>query len=411
MKILTAHKFYGRPGGPENLIYETERRLVKDGHKCIQFSMKASYNETNPYHRFFVTNEDYGQALTQSEIGYKFRVAAKLLYSLEAKTRLASLLAQEQIDIVHLHNIYHQISPSILPVLKKSGIPVVMTLHDLKLLCPNYRMYARDRVCEACKGHRYYNTFLKRCVKDSTGASLLNCIEAYVHYAIGVYEKNIDRFVCPSKFMKNKMAEYGFSEDRLILIRNGIDAARFRPIHENAGYVLYFGRLDKEKGVSTLARVASLLKHVDVVFTGTGNEEDNMRRDAEQKGITNIRFTGFLTGDELQKTIYGAMFTVAPSELYENCSLSVLESMAYGKPVIGSRIGGIPEQIDDGINGFLFEPGNADDLADKISYLASEPDLIVRMGKEARRTVEKNFSMDQHYEKLMGLYCELTKNA
>ena len=306
--------------------------------------MRAAYNETNHYYPFFVRNSEYEQSLNGASIGRKLRMAVKLIYSLEARKRLASLLEREEIDIAHLHNIYHQISPSILPVLKKAGIPVVMTLHDLNLLCPNYRMYARDRVCEACKGHKYYNAFLQRCVKESRAASFLNRIEAYVHHLIGIYNKHIDCFICPSEFMKNKMSEYGFPEDRLILIRNGIDVRRFRPTDENAGYVLYFGRLDKEKGVSTLARAASLLKHVDVVFTGTGHEEGNMRREAEHKGIANIGFTGFLTGNELRKTIQGAMFTVTPSECYENCSVSILQSMAYGKPVMDSVSGASPSK-------------------------------------------------------------------
>ena len=369
--------------------------------------MQASCNTSNPYYTFFVSHIVYDGSSQKDSMLYKLKLATRLLYSTEARRKLSALLDVRPIDIAHLHNIYHQISPSILPLLHKREIPVVMTLHDLKLLCPNYRMYAAGRICEACRGHKYYNAFLRRCVKESKTASFLNCIEAYVHDLMGIYKKHIDSFICPSEFMRNKMIEYDFSKDRLKLIRNGIDVRRFRPIHENAGYVLYLGRLDKEKGVSTLARAASLLKHVDVLFAGTGHEEGNMRKEAEHKGITNIGFTGFLTGNELRKTIQGAMFTVTPSELYENCSISILESMAYGKPVIGSCIGGIPEQIEDGVNGFLFEPGNAEDLADKIGYLAARPDLIVRMGKEARKTVETKYSMDRHYEKLLALYREL----
>jgi glycosyltransferase involved in cell wall biosynthesis len=405
--VLIAHKFYGRDGGPEKLIYGLEGCLKRNGHRCIPFSMKAPYNETNRYFPYFVSNIDYNSSGSHGRLLQKVLAGYRIIYSVEARRKLSFLLNREVIDIAHLHNIYHQISPSILPLLKKKGIPVVMTLHDLKLMCPNYRMFADGRICEDCKKGHYYHAILNKCVKNSLAASFVNCIEAYTHHLIKVYEKNVDRFICPSQFMKYKMREYGYSEEKLEMIPNGVDLREFAPDYSHNGYILYFGRLDKEKGIFTLLIAASLLKSAQVVFAGTGNYGEALKGEAERLRLNNVRFPGFVTVTALKELVRGAMFTITPSEWYENCSSSVLESFAYGKPVIGSRIGGIPEQIEDGVNGLLFEPGNVKDLAEKIDYLSSHPDLIVKMGKNARKIAEEKYSMDIHYRQTMDLYSTL----
>jgi glycosyltransferase involved in cell wall biosynthesis len=319
---------------------------------------------------------------------------------------LAALLDAEPVDLAHIHNIYHQISPSILPLLKQRGLPVIMTLHDWKLICPNYRLYRQGKICEACKGQRYYQAVAKKCVMESRAASLLNCLEAYLHHRLRIYESNVDYFICPSEFMKHKMAEHGLPENKLRVIHNGVEVQTFRSSSDDCGFILYFGNLTEEKGVFTLLEAARFLKTKEIVVTGTGPAALPLREKAAHLGIKNIRFLGFVPEETLVATLRGASFTVIPSQWYENFPSSVLESMAYGKPVIGSRIGGIPEQVEDGVNGLLFEPGNAVDLAEKINYLAARPSLVREMGYNARRTVKTKYSMDRHYEQVMALYNE-----
>jgi len=380
-----------------------ERLLRDKGHSVVIFSTQDPRNEECEQSPFFVEKIDYNRS--DIPLGQKVKFGLGLLYSFEGARKIDALLRKERPDIAHLHNIYHQISPSILPVLRRHGIPIVQTLHDLKRVCPSYKMLSATGICERCRSGRYYNAILQRCVKGSLGFSALNCLEAYFHKAIRIYDI-IDLYLSPSRFYKEKLVSFGLDARRIRVVPNFVVLDSV-PSLACKGHVLYCGSLDRQKGVFTLVKAVENDAAVRLVIAGSGPEEVTIRRYLREKQIGNVKLVGFVGDEKRTRLMREAFFLVLPSEGYENCPLVVLEAFANGKPVIAARIGGIPEQVKPGLNGLLFEPGNAAQLREKIRYLVSHPQEVARMGRDARKTAEEVYSPQVHYRNLMTIYNEL----
>jgi glycosyltransferase involved in cell wall biosynthesis len=408
MKILFVNKYYHPSGGPEKVLLQSKERLESLGDKVILFSMQHPRNLKTPYSRYFVCNVDYNGS---SSFIDKTRMALNMFYSVEAKKKMELLLDEEKPDIAHLHNIYHQISPSILPVLKKKGIPVVMTLHDFKLLCPNYTFLRNGDPCENCEGKHFYRAVIHKCVKNSYWKSLVCSLEMYFHHLRKFYQDYVDKFIVLSEFSKVKMVQYGMPEEKLLLLPNYIESPSNGKEKTLGEYALFLGRLSEKNGVSTLVQAMEKLKEVPLVVAGEGELQPDLKEFVREKNLDNVTFAGFLSGTKLEQMMENSMFTVFPAISYHNCPMSVLESFAYGKSVIGSNLGSIPELIEDGINGLLFEPKNVDELAGKIKYLYHHPLLAEKMGIAAREKVEEKYSEEEYYKKLLGLYDGLIKNG
>jgi len=299
-------------------------------------------------------------------------------------------------DIVHLNNFAHQISPSILHVFKKYEIPIVMTMRDYKLVCPSYSMLSNDNPCEKCKGGKYYWCFLRKCTKNSYMKSLINTVEMYLHHRIFDIYSKIDVFISPSKFLKSKVLEMGFNGN-IVVLPNFVFLEEYVPefnFKENS--LCYVGRLSKEKGLFTLIKAFKGL-NVTLKIIGTGPIEEDLKIKVKSFGLNNVKFLGYKLGEDLKNEIRNSMGVILPSEWYENNPRTVLEAFALGKPIIGARIGGIPELVRDGETGYTFEPGNADDLGDKILLFLKNFEKIADMGKNARKFVEENFNPEKHY--------------
>jgi len=368
--------------------------------------MKSSCNETTEFEPYFVENIDYSDV----RLLKKLINSAKIIYSLEAKRKIRSLLEKTGPDIAHLHVFQHQLSPSIIREIKRFGIPVVNTVHDLKPLCPNYTMLCHGAVCEKCKRHKYYHCLLNRCVKDSLAASLVATVEMAVHLLLGSYSL-IDAYITPSRFFRDKLVEYGFSPEKVQYIPNFIDCNRFRTDAQPADYILYFGRLSTEKGIKTLLNAMKHVKRSTLLMAGDGPFRNQAEEMIYKDNLKNVKLLGYVTGRELVNLIENSKFTVLPSEWYENCPMSVLESMACGKPVIGAKIGGIPELIDHKRTGLVFEPGNAEQLSEDINYLLDNPRLIVQMGKEGRLKAENENNPTLNFRKTIDVYNHLLTNV
>jgi len=362
MKLLVVNKFYFLRGGSERYIFELNKVLEKNGFTVIPFSMKDEKNFQTKYSQYFVGNIDFQNKLSLID---RLRSVFRILYSFEARKNILELIENAKPDLAHIHNIAHQISPSILPALKKRGIPVVQTLHDFKLVCPSYLFYTRGKPCEECKKNKFYKAIVNKCIKNSFSGSFLIAMEMYFHKMTKIYN-NIDIFITPSLFMKRKLEEFGIYTNKLVHIPNFVLAESFSPNYDFEDYFIYFGRLSEEKGVMTLLKAVERNWKIKLLIVGEGVLEDELKRYAEKKGLKNVIFKGYKSGSEFQNLIRNAMFTILPSECYENCPISILESFAMGKPVIGANIGGIPELINEGSDGLLFESGNAADLNDKI---------------------------------------------
>lgn len=400
MKFLFCNKFFWLKGGAEVSFFETAKLLESKGHKVVFFSMKHSGNFPSPYEKYFVSKVDYEGG---GSICSKIKAAGRLLYSFEAKAKIEKLIKEERPDIVHLNNIHHQISPSILHTFKKWNLPVVMTLRDYKIVCPTYSMLANGKPCEKCKGGKYYWCLINKCTKNSYAKSLVNVVEMYLHHKILHIYDLIDVFISPSKFLKEKLEEMGFKK-KVAYLPNFIDAEDYELEYKyTQKTICYFGRLSKEKGLFTLL---DAMKGIDVKLKiiGDGSLKECLRLKVKSENSDNVYFLGYKVREELKNEIKNSMVVVFPSECYENNPRTVLESFALGKPVVGARIGGIPELVKDNETGLTFEPGNTKDLRDKIEILLAKPDKIVEMGKNARKFVEENFKPEKHYEQLMEIY-------
>jgi len=408
VKILLVNKYFYLKGGPERHIFQIRKILEAKGHQAIPFSMEDERNEPTPYAKYFVSKVDFNSPMS---LGNKLRTVSRVIYSLEAKEKIEVLIKEAKPDIAHLHNIAHQISPSVLHSLKKFDLPVIQTLHDYKLICPTYKMVARGTICERCKGHHYYQAVLQRCNKGLFSFSLVNCVEMYVHRLLRIYERNIDAFISPSNFLRSKVIEFGIDGRKIFHIPNFVDFREYSPHFDGDNYFVYFGRVSQEKGLLTLIRTLRDIKTSRLLIIGEGELRNRLEAYVSEKDVTNVEFSGYISKERLKPVIRNSMFAVVPSEWYENCPYSVLETFALGKPVIGSDIGGIPELIDDGINGLLFEAGNSQELSEKIAYLISRPRLREQMGRNARKKVEEEYNPELYYERLMKIYQRLMRRG
>jgi glycosyltransferase involved in cell wall biosynthesis len=406
MKILLINKFLFPAGGDAISTLETGKLLIRNGHNVRFWGMKHPLNNKFPFEEFFVSYVNYKE---KASIFKQIKSSLKILYSLEAKNKISSLMAQWKPDIVHLNNFAHQISPSILDIFKKYKIPCVMTMRDYKLVCPAYLMLLNGRPCEKCKGGRFYNCLFNKCTKSSALKSLVNTVEMYLHHKILHIYNNISIFISPSIFLMEKLKEMGFC-GKLVYLPNFVNPEEYEPCYDfNDKTIVYFGRLSEEKGIDTLITAANNLD-VEVKIAGRGLFEDKLKSIVKSEKRIDVSFIGYKKKEELKEVIKNSLFTVIPSKCYENNPRAILESFALGKPVVGAAIGGIPELVIDGKTGYTFKVGDGRDLKEKIKYLLNNMGEVNKMGKTARKFVEEKFNPDRHYKKLIDIYNDTIEN-
>jgi glycosyltransferase involved in cell wall biosynthesis len=394
MKVLYANKFFYMNGGSERVFFQEREFCKNNGVDVVDFSMQDERNFVSPHAGYFVGRVDYDSV---KGLGGKLRTARSFVHSGEAVRKIEQLVEKEKPDIAHLHNIYHQLTPSIIPALKKRGVKVVLTLHDYKLICPSYLALDKGRICTACNGASFWLPLSRHC-HGSRLSELLLMAEGLWHLWRRSYEA-VDLFIAPSRFLADLTARR-IPREKIAVLPNGIDLQDYTPHYDDNGYALYFGRLSKEKGIETLLEAhKSLGNSLPLKVVGTGPLAEGLARD-----FPAVDFLGYKSGEELTTLIKEAAFVVVPSEWYENCSMVVLEAMALGKPVIGSNIGGIPEQIEDGGTGFLFTMGDRAALAAKMRELAADKGRRLAMSRAARQKLENEFPLRKHCQELLALY-------
>ncbi|HBA82741.1 MAG TPA: group 1 glycosyl transferase [Verrucomicrobia bacterium] len=403
MKILMVNKFFSRKGGSEAYMFDLADLLRSSGHQIIFFSMHDVGNDKSEYAKFFVSNVNFN-ANSGRRLNH-LRAAFRLLYSLEAQRKLKALLEQERPDVAHLHNYNFQITPSILKVLKQFNVPIVWTLHDYKIICPNYKLFTQGTVCDRCKKQRYYECVRNRCMKNSRTKSLLAMAEMYLHRCVLRSYDLIDVFIAPSRFLARISGEWGIDRQRMIQLYNFVDSARFAWADLSLGEgLVYFGRLMEEKGLLVLLQAVKALPHINLVVVGEGPEKEKIQQYIHENNMTNVKMAGFKKGEDLYRLVHQARLVIVPSLWHENNPISVLEAFAMGKAVIASDLGGLPELIQNGQNGFLFPAGDAQSLQATILDLYNDTDTILCMQKRARSFVEKNFSVDLHCKAIEQVY-------
>ena len=405
MKILMINKFFFIKGGSETYYFSLKELLEKNGHTVIDFSMQDDRNFESEYSNFFVKKIDYN--IKQCWFS-KVKNGLKIIYSFEAKRKLEKLIKQTKPDIAHLHIFQHQLSLSILDILKKYNIPIVYTAHDLKMICPNYKMLTHEIICEKCKEQKYFNCLKNKCIKDSVVKSAIAMSEAYINKWRKAYDK-IDYIITPSKFYMDKFIEFGINKNRLMHISNFLNTNRIEyDILSKQEYFLYFGRLSEEKGIITLIKA---MKDIDstLKIVGAGPLKDYIERYIKDNSCNNIEILGFKEGKGLNTIIANAKAVIIPSEWYENGPYSGIEALKLKRPLIGSNLGGIPELIEG--NGYIFKHGNIEDLHQKLkNFQELFEQEIEEMQEKSYEIFQKRYTDKVHYDKLIEVYKKICRN-
>jgi glycosyltransferase involved in cell wall biosynthesis len=408
-KIIVANYRYYVSGGPEVYMFKFMEKCENIGYKPIPFSVKYSQNEATEYEKYFISSRG-GDSVYYDQIKKTPRSIYKTLqgafYNSEAVKQIKKLIKVEKPEVLYALQVINTLSPSIFKAAKKQGLKVVHRISDFNLICPKSDLLLNNNTCNLCvKGNLNYG-IKNRCYHNSKFASIIRCESMKFHRRTKLY-KYVDYFITPTDFTRNKLIEGGFPADKVVKVPTFIDSSKIIPCYEHKNYVLFLGRLVPEKGAKYAIEAMTYLKDMGLKLKVTGNLSD---RDTEIKEIIDsnglqdiVEFVGFKRGQELSDLIQNCMCVLCPAIWYENMPNTVIEAYAYGKPVIASNMGCFPELIDNDNTGFLFEPKNSKELADKIQLLVYE-NRYIDMGKRARAKVERDFSPEKHLEKLKELF-------
>ena len=398
MKVLMVNKFLYPNGGSETYIFKLGEQLQKMGHDVQYFGMEHEGRIVGNRVNAYTSDMDFHDGSKLSKLTYPF----KTIYNGEARKQIRKVLEDFQPDVVHLNNFNYQLTPSIIVEIvawrKYAGkkCRIIYTAHDGQLVCPNHMLYNPNtkEVCQKCLGGHFSNCIKNKCIHGSMAKSAIGTMEAMYWNFRGTYI-DIDTIICPSEFMKRMLDANPVLAEKTVALHNFVDKVDNKH-EEKRDYVLYFGAYTEEKGVRTLLRVCKMLPEVNFVFAGAGELESQIN---ELKNVNNV---GFKTGEELKRLIGEARFSICPSELNENCPFSVLESQDRGTPVVGSKVGGIPELISDDKNGRLFDAKDENALKIVIEELWNDPEKVNQYRNEC--LVLQRDGIEEYYGKLIKIY-------
>jgi glycosyltransferase involved in cell wall biosynthesis len=388
MKVLLVHGAYQQFGGEDSVVRAEKELLERHGDEVLLYSR-------------------HNDEIKQFSLAQKASFFPQTVYSRKTTREIGDAVRKFRPDVAFVHNVYPLISPSVYHELYSLDIPAVQVLHNFRPFCPNGFFYTQGKVCEDCKGGNYLNAVRKRCYKDNYLLSGLYALTLGANRLAGMVNK-ITGFICLTEFFKIKMLEAGVPEDKLFVRPNFVYAPPLSPAVSGGGnYAIYMGRLSPEKGCWTMVHAFEQIPHVPLKILGTGPLEQELQDYVSQKRIGNIQFLGFKSGDEKWQLLRNSMCLVVPSEWYENFPVTVLEAYMAAKPVIASRMGGLPYIVEDGKSGLLFEAGKVDELKQKIQHLMDDPASAARMGACGRRLSETKYGPEQGYSNLMKIFSQV----
>jgi glycosyltransferase involved in cell wall biosynthesis len=403
MRILHVNKFFDFHGGAEIYMHRLMRLQRAMGHDVHALSTKSPRNVSSEDESFFVTRYDLDRREGPVKDATK---AANYLWNWKAQRAMREILDELKPDVVHIHNLYHHLSSSVLEPIRRKRIPCVQTLHDYKLACPNYKMFVKGSPCERCKTGDYWNAVRNRCLTTQWLPNVLAALEMGMTKSRQSYERTIGLFLCPSRFLKEKMEDWGEPSGKMRYVPNPTELPK-TPAVRGGGYILYAGRLSLEKGLEGFLRAAAQVPELPVKLVGKGPEEAHLRALCDELGAKHVEFVGFLPPEELAEVRRRAEAVVLPSIWYENASLAALEAMADGLPLLATRIGGNPELVEDGESGFLVRPNDVDDWLRALRrFLAASPATLDKMAEASRDRVMKRHLWSTHVEVVMAAYQE-----
>lgn len=393
-------------GGDWTYIESICKLYEKKGHHIIPFSVKNEKNFKTSYDKYFLEEVNYKQYYHKKPLLSGINTALKSIYSIEAKKKVSQLIYENKVDIAQLNSITNYHTPSIIPVLRKAKIPIVWRILDYRLICPNSTLFVDGKVCMKCINDKYYNCIINKCKKKSLLASSLLAIESYTYSIIPIY-KQVDLFLFQSEFTRDMFVKFGYDIKKTHIIENPYDGSEIQPKFKGANYILYFGRIEKEKGIYALLDSMKMLPDIQLKVVGNGNEYENCINYASSNNLNNVTFLGPKWNNELDPIIKDCEFVIVPSEWHEPSPYVALQSFSYGKPVIASKMGGLNDLIKENINGLFFNPGNAIDLSEKIKSLFYNKDLIEKMGMNAKEILNSKYSPERYYADTMHVFKSL----
>ncbi len=374
MKILFVHNAYQHKGGEDTVLEAEAALLTSRGHVVQHFTRH---------------NNDISQMSRVS-------VAIQTFWSTPSAKDFEVQLRSFKPDIVHVHNTFPLISPAIYWVADRLGVPVVQTLHNFRLFCPQAMLLREGKVCEDCLGKLPWRGALRGCYRESRLQSTVLASMVSLHRGLGTWQNKVTRYIALNHFCRNKFIEGGLPAERIVIKPNFVDFSP--PIAVDRKDFLFVGRLSAEKGIDTLVAASRMVEAACVQVAGTGPEAELLN------AVPNIRALGALTGDQVREAMGGAMALVLPSIWYENFPRTLVEAFGCGLPVIASRIGALAELVEDGVTGLLFEPGDPVSLADAMRWALEHPAEMAAMGKAARAHYEANFTAERNYQQLLAIY-------
>jgi glycosyltransferase involved in cell wall biosynthesis len=388
MKVLLVHNYYKEPGG-EDEVFRSEAALLRSyGHEVMEYT-------------------DHNNELGSMN---KLHLARELIWSHTSAESILKVARQFVPDVVHFHNTFFKISPAAIRACSKAGLPVVQTLHNYRLVCPAATFYRKHSVCERCLGKTFpWPSILYGCWHSSRLQTLPVAIMNMTHTLLHTWSHYVDVTIVLSEFSRSKFVEAGFDKSKIVVKPNFVDDREIALIpsqtqNENRDYAIFLGRLSPEKGVWTLLGAWRYIKHLALRIVGDGRLRPLMEKAVKEQGLHNVEILGYKSRTEALRLLRNAAFLVFPSEWYEACSRTVLESFACGRPVIASNLGTMPEFTKYGSIGLMFKAGDAPDLADKVSWACKNSVEVERMGRNARQEYELKYTPERNYEMLMSIY-------
>jgi glycosyltransferase involved in cell wall biosynthesis len=385
MKIMTVHNYYQEAGG-EDVVFESEKRLLENaGHTVV------------PYVRSNMELKDASFLDTAA-------IVPRMVWSSKTRHEFAAILEAESPDIVHVHNTFMVISPSIYSACSERGIPVVQTLHNFRLLCPGGSFFRDGMICEECVDHNLLRSVSHSCYRNSKGATAGVALMLAFHRALDTWRTSVTRFIVLTEFAKKKFVAAGFPPEKIVVKPNFADPAPCE--RDGAGeYAVYVGRLSDVKGLRILLDAwRKLPTQYSLLIVGDGPERAALEAQAREWQLTGISFRGRLSRNDVIETIKGARFLILPSKVYEGFPMCIVESFACGTPVLCSRLGGLADIVEDQSTGLHFNPGDAEDLAGKVEWAWNHPPELARMGRAARAKYETEYTAEKNLAQLIGIY-------
>ena len=404
MKVLLVHNNYTVQGGAEVFFHEIARVLLIHGHEVAFLSAADEADRDTEWKAYFPASRNYRTGSLLKRI----MSFPGMIYSRGAKAAMSRIIEDFNPDIVHAFATYVKLTPSVLDACRESDVPVVVSFNDYKHICPSYKLFHHGKICEDCKGGRFYKAIVNRCSHDSLIYSTASSVEAYVHDVLDIYRKNVHTFLFSSDFMAHKTEEFWSSQSfRWRKLRNPFDSTNYQASFKPDGPVLFFGRLIEEKGVDILIRAAGRLPHVSFRIVGDGPDLNFLKQLVVDLDLDNVTLAGAMWGEEMDDEIRDCSFVVVPSVWHENFPYVINQSFAFGKLVVGSNRGGITELVEHGERGLIYEATDPDALANTILELWTNPVQIEEMGRRAKQYSDSEFNDEELYRTLNKIYTEV----